>query len=81
LRVSEENRIKDHRGAHIAFGVTSPVFDDMAHQGSGGLRDKLKNNVIYEGQNIEVDEQDYGVQKSLFFHDPDDNVLELTKWV
>jgi catechol 2,3-dioxygenase-like lactoylglutathione lyase family enzyme len=76
LRVSEEDRIPDHRGAHVAFTLPLPGWERargelprlLAANGGGGGR-------------LDVEECDYGVQRSLFFRDPDGNVLELATWL
>eukprot|EP01059_Diplonema_ambulator_P005994 TRINITY_DN15776_c0_g1_i1.p1 TRINITY_DN15776_c0_g1~~TRINITY_DN15776_c0_g1_i1.p1 ORF type:complete len:153 (+),score=44.08 TRINITY_DN15776_c0_g1_i1:58-516(+) len=41
----------------------------------------LSENRAREGQNVEVEAQDYGAQLSLFFYDPDGNELEVCAWV
>jgi hypothetical protein len=40
----------------------------------------LEKHVVNEDQKTEVEEQDYGLQWSLFFSDPDNNILEVTTW-
>eukprot|EP00928_Gymnodinium_smaydae_P044516 TRINITY_DN29691_c0_g1_i1.p1 TRINITY_DN29691_c0_g1~~TRINITY_DN29691_c0_g1_i1.p1 ORF type:complete len:192 (+),score=38.67 TRINITY_DN29691_c0_g1_i1:46-621(+) len=36
---------------------------------------------VHPAQSLWIEEMDYGVQKSLFFLDPDGNELEITTWV
>ena len=76
LPVDAGDRIVDHRGAHVAFRVSDVDFSEAR----GTLGARLEQNRINDSQDVGVDFQDYGIQQSLFFHDPDGNVLELTRW-
>lgn len=69
--------IRDHRGAHAAFGVNREEFDTMRKE----LPDILRKHAITPDQSVDIDEQDYDLQLSLFFSDPDRNILEITTWV
>jgi hypothetical protein len=40
----------------------------------------LETHRVHEAQSLAVEEADYGLQRSLFFSDPDNNILELTTW-
>ena len=69
--------IRDHLGAHFALGV------DLAewHRFRAALPALLRRHRAGAAHSIAVDEQDYGLQLSLFFSDPDANVVEVTTWV
>ena len=47
--------------------------------GGGGRKDAIAT--LSSECAAKVDEQDYGLQLSLFFADPDNNMLEITAWV
>ena len=66
----------DHKGAHLAFTLSRGKWEEARVN----LPVLLLENRIVVGQRITVDEEDYGIQKGLFFEDPDNNVLELTMW-
>lgn len=68
--------IRDHRGAHVAFRVSGSEFKNTRKS----LPVLLQNHRVHNKQNVEVEEYDYGIQKSLFFSDPDNNILEITTW-
>jgi catechol 2,3-dioxygenase-like lactoylglutathione lyase family enzyme len=63
-------------GDHFALQVTR----DELHRAQRVLPDILKTNSESD-TNISIEEADYGHQLSLFFHDLDNNVVELTTWV
>ena len=65
---SSQTPVKNHNGAHFAFNVDREEFDRM--------RVELPKRL-----DTQVEEQDYDLQLSLFFSDPDDNILEITTWV
>ena len=67
---SSQIPIRNHNGAHFAFNVNREEFDRM--------RVELPKRL---GESQEVEEQDYGLQLSLFFSDPDNNILEITTWL
>ena len=73
--------IKNHNGAH--FAMTISKIDDFNCL-KASLRKLLKefnvNNDVDHSHN-DVDFKDYGRQLSLFFSDPDNNILEFTHWV
>ena len=70
--------IKDHRGAHFALTISEErVFLSLRH---GGLHELLKKHRSSIAQSCNVDYQDYGIQQSLFFQDPDANIVELAYW-
>ncbi|ETV64883.1 hypothetical protein H257_18311 [Aphanomyces astaci] len=66
--------IQDHNGAHFAITCTDEA-DFLAIKAS--LSDDLKRA---GGPIAAVDFFDYGRQWSLFFHDLDRNVVEVTHW-
>jgi predicted nicotinamide N-methyase/catechol 2,3-dioxygenase-like lactoylglutathione lyase family enzyme len=69
--------VKNHNGAHFALRVDATTFAFAKH---GGLSSLLRNNNNNNNNNTSVEYHNYGIQKSLFFHDPDNNVVELTLW-
>jgi len=70
--------VADHKGAHFALGVAALAdFEAVAAE----LPAALAAHRACAAQSIEVDEQDYGLQRSLFFADPDSNIVEITCWV
>lgn len=71
-----QSPIKDHKGAHIAFNTNKIEFS-KAKEKLPGLLIQFQ---VHADQSIEVEECDYGIQKSLFFADPDNNILEVTTW-
>ena len=60
--------VKNHNGAHFAFNVDREEFDRM--------RVELPKRL-----GCRVEEQDYDLQLSIFFSDPDSNILEITTWI
>jgi len=76
-----------HNGAHFALRVDADTF---AHAKHGGLSSLLYRHTppsstptptsSSDTTRINVDYFNYGLQKSLFFHDPDHNMVELTLW-
>jgi catechol 2,3-dioxygenase-like lactoylglutathione lyase family enzyme len=76
--------ITDHRGAHFALNVDLDEF----HRFRAILPSLLEDNTIVTagtrggggGGNVSIDAQDYGLQLSLFFSDPDNNIVEVTTW-
>lgn len=70
-------RILDHRGAHFALRVDQAEFLRAAQ---GSLKSMLEEHRVHHEQSIDVEECDYGIQRSLFFSDPDGNVVELASW-
>ena len=68
--------IADHRGAHLALNVTRTEWD----RARTALPALLETHRVHEAQSLAVEEADYGLQRSLFFSDPDNNILELTTW-
>ena len=73
----QDTQIRYHNGAHVAFTVTKDEFN-AARLKLPGL---LEANKVEGSQDVDILEEDYGIQKSIFFKDPDDNILELTYWV
>jgi catechol 2,3-dioxygenase-like lactoylglutathione lyase family enzyme len=73
--------ITNHNGAHFALKVNAETF---AHAKNGGLSSLLlqhnPSTTTPSTSSIAVEYQDYGIQKSLFFYDPDHNMIELTLW-
>jgi catechol 2,3-dioxygenase-like lactoylglutathione lyase family enzyme len=69
--------VADHNGAHVAFGLGRAAWKDAR----GTLPGLLRQHRTHAGHSVAVEEADYGLQLSLFFDDPDRNVLELTTWV
>ena len=72
-----QDPVRDHRGAHFAIGVGMERFLDEAESLPAVL---AENRLDGETHSVEVDRQDYGLQQSLFFSDPDRNIVELTFW-
>ena len=68
--------LKDHNGAHTAFKVSRLEFDKFRMKLPGLLKENKGPQ-----QKCEIIEEDYGLQLSLFFKDPDCNELEVTTWV
>lgn len=69
--------IRDHKGAHFALSVDASTFSRAKN---GGLQALLHQHRRHSRQSTFVEYEDYGIQKSLFFKDPDANVIELTLW-
>ena len=69
--------VADHNGAHVAFGLANVDWEEARNS----LPGVLATHRVDETQSVEVEEADYGWQLSLFFEDPDKNVLELTTWI
>ena len=70
--------INDHRGAHFALNIPEErEFLSLRH---GGLQELLTKHRSGIAQSCHVDYQDYGIQQSLFFQDPDANIVELAYW-
>jgi len=66
-----------YQRGHVAFEVSNEefwAFKDV-------LSKLLVENRACENQRTDIIEEDYGIQKSLFFFDPDDNELEVTTWI
>ncbi|GMH80772.1 hypothetical protein TrST_g14371 [Triparma strigata] len=76
LAIPKEKRVDDHQGAHVAFRVDIEEWDRCKSE----LGKALEKNKVHSNQRVDVEYCDYGIQQSLFFHDPDHNVLELTCW-
>lgn len=72
-----QSPIQDHRGAHVAFGVNREEFDHIRQK----LPQRLREHAVSRDQSVHVEEQDYELQLSLFFSDPDRNILEITTWI
>ena len=68
--------IRDHRGAHFALTVAPDDFDAVAAE----LPERLLSARTGTDHSVAVDVQDYGLQRSMFFEDPDRNIIELTCW-
>merc|ERR1712194_968902 len=62
---------------HVAMRVSNDEFSAFKAK----LPDLLKSNQVNSEQSLEIEEDDYGIQQSLFFEDPDGNELEVTTWV
>lgn len=73
----EQSPVKDHNGAHFAIGVNRDQFFHIR----AALPDLLVRFAECDEQDTSIDEQDYGLQLSLFFSDPDRNIVEITTWV
>ena len=71
-------RIRDHRGAHMAFGVSRAEWERARAELPTLLKEA--QDVAGGTGSTEVEEADYGIQWSLFFPDPDNNILEITTW-
>ena len=71
-----EKIISDHKGAHLAFTLSKSNWEFARLT----LPKLLEENKVYETQIVSVDEEDYGIQKGLFFQDPDNNILEISMW-
>jgi catechol 2,3-dioxygenase-like lactoylglutathione lyase family enzyme len=78
LLPSQERLIADHRGAHFALRVSADTFAE-AHGGEA-LKRRLVKFQAHPEQSTDIEFWDYGIQHSLFFCDPDGNVVELTTW-
>ena len=77
LPLSKRNRQIDyHNGAHTAFTVSKSEFLSARKS----LPALLAANRVSESQDVDILEEDYGIQKSIFFKDPDGNILEITYW-
>ena len=72
--------IRNHNGAHFALTISSDDFDDVAAELPKLLERYRMGGEDGAVHSVEVDEQDYGLQRSLFFEDPDRNIVELTCW-
>ena len=70
-------KIADHQGAHFALRIDQ---DEFLRASCGALRETLEEHRVHDTQSIEVKEFDYGIQRSLFFSDPDGNIIELASW-
>ena len=70
--------IADHGGAHFALRVPDTAAFKAA---AAALPAALTEHRVSAEQSVEVDEQDYGLQRSLFFADPDNNIVEITCWM
>lgn len=69
--------IRDHRGAHFAIRVDADDFNRARLVLPALLVEERREDEVHS---VDVDEQDYGLQRSLFFSDPDANILEYTFW-
>ena len=79
LPLAKDRRmINDHLGAHFALNV--PEEETFLSLRDGGLHELLKEHCTGSSHSCEVDYQDYGIQQSLFFNDPDANIVELAYW-
>ena len=74
---AKQRPVRDHLGAHFALGV------DLAewHRFRAALPALLSEHRAGAAHSTAVDAQDYGLQLSLFFSDPDANIVEVTTWV
>lgn len=61
---------------HVALRVPTQEFERFRY----GLPALLQEHRVHPQQSVQVEEDNYGVQRSLFFHDPDGNELEVTTW-
>jgi catechol 2,3-dioxygenase-like lactoylglutathione lyase family enzyme len=68
--------ISNHNGAHFAFNVDEEEWLQIREK----LPTLLLEHRVSSAHNVVVDEEDYGLQLSLFFEDPDKNILEVTTW-
>jgi catechol 2,3-dioxygenase-like lactoylglutathione lyase family enzyme len=74
-------RIRDHHGAHMAFGVSKDEWERARDELPALLREALPESGGGGAVgSTAVEEADYGLQWSLFFSDPDNNILEVTTW-
>lgn len=70
-----------HQGAHFALRVDAATFAAAKHGGLEARLSKKSATSASSSSNLpRVVYHDYGPQSSLFFHDPDANVVELTTW-
>ena len=67
--------IANHRGAHFAVNSCGASFAEWRRRLPGLLEEHQSGR-----SDGEVDYQDYGMQRSLFFADPDRNIVEITTW-
>ena len=67
--------ITNHRGAHFAVNSCGASFAEWRRRLPGLLEEHQSGR-----SDGEVDYQDYGLQRSLFFADPDRNIVEITTW-
>ena len=61
----------------MAFGLGNAEWE----QARANLPELLRAHQAHPRQSVAVEEANYGLQLSLFFDDPDRNVLELTTWL
>jgi len=66
---------RSQRG-HFAFRVSNEEFAKFRRE----LPKMLEKHRAHPDQSLEIEYQNYGVQQSLFFQDPDGNELEVTTW-
>eukprot|EP01062_Namystynia_karyoxenos_P066900 TRINITY_DN60820_c0_g1_i1.p1 TRINITY_DN60820_c0_g1~~TRINITY_DN60820_c0_g1_i1.p1 ORF type:complete len:281 (+),score=101.03 TRINITY_DN60820_c0_g1_i1:83-844(+) len=70
------NGSREQRG-HAAVRVSPAEFQRFRRL----LPELLEKHRLHPEQSAAIQEQDYGLQLSLFFYDPDGNELEVTTWV
>ncbi|KAF0685647.1 Aste57867_22483 [Aphanomyces stellatus] len=73
IDTASQTPIRDHNGAHFALSCVDEV-DFLA------IKDSLGGDLKDAGVTIPVEFYDYGRQWSLFFHDLDSNIVEITHW-
>ena len=61
---------------HLALRMSNAEFTAF----HAALPQLLGRHKAAAEQRTDIEEQDYGVQKSLFFYDPDGNEVEVTTW-
>lgn len=74
---SGQTPIGDHNGAHLAFNVSKSEFE----RARSDLPRLLEAHRAHPEHTTALEFEDYGLQHSLFFWDPDDNMLELAMWI
>jgi catechol 2,3-dioxygenase-like lactoylglutathione lyase family enzyme len=72
------SRVKNHNGAHVAFRVSRDEFERSRAELPMTL---ARHRLAHDTHDTSMQVFDYGRQLSLFFSDPDNNVLELTTWI
>eukprot|EP00930_Biecheleria_cincta_P001466 TRINITY_DN102603_c0_g1_i1.p2 TRINITY_DN102603_c0_g1~~TRINITY_DN102603_c0_g1_i1.p2 ORF type:complete len:174 (-),score=24.10 TRINITY_DN102603_c0_g1_i1:398-919(-) len=66
---------RSQRG-HFALRTDPATFLQWCQR----LPELLKEHRLHENQSLWIQEDDYGIQKSIFFEDPDGNEIEITAW-